>query len=210
MLNVIKLLIEDLVRGLSGSLGQAVRRVWYRRRVMHCGKNLRIEPGVHIVGAEHVSLGDNVLLDRGVVLIAGGPSRSARIVNGMPSNGRLVIGSDCHIGVGTIIQAHGGVIIGDYFTSSSGAKVYSFSNHAAQCRNGTMRIGANSPGYIVTPVVIGKNVWIGLDALVVGAKIGDDCFLLPQTVATGVLPSGFVYSGMPARSVRRRFPESRS
>ena len=152
--------VEDLIRGLSGPFGYRLRRAWYSRRLQRCGENLRIEPGVHIIGADHIGLGDNVWLDRGVVLIAGKPRSSARIVKGGVADGLLKIGSDCHIGIGAVIQAHGGVCIGDCFTTSAGAKIYSFSNDPAECRSGTTEFGRNDPGYRVTPVKIGRNVWL--------------------------------------------------
>lgn len=203
-------LVEDALRGLSGRLGYRLRQVWYNRRLAQSGANLRIEPGVHIIGADHISLGDNVWLDRGVILIAGKPRSSARIVDGPAPEGLLEIGSDCHIGIQTILQAHGGVFIGDCFTTSAGVKIYSFSNDPAECRSGTTEFDGNNPGYRVTPVNIGRNVWLGLDVLVIGARISDDCFLLPQTVVTGETEAGTVVSGPAAGLRRQRFPKEMS
>ena len=198
-------LVEDALRGLSGPLGVRLRRAWYRKRLSRCGANLRIEPGVHILGTQDIALGDNVWLDRGAVLIAGKPKMTARVVNSSEPTGAMVIGDDCHIGVGCLIQAHGGVVIGDFFTMSAGAKVYSFSNDPAECRKGTTEYGENDPGYRVTPVTIGRNVWIGLDALVIGGRIGDDCFLRPQTIVTGEVPAGCIVDGRIGRLRAPRF-----
>lgn len=208
ILRVLFNLVEDLIRGLSGPLGYRLRKFWYRRRFADCGTGLLIEPGVHIIGTAHVQLGNNVWLDRGVVLIAGPPRIGARIVKGAHRGGRLEIGSDCHIGIGCVVQAHGGVSIGNHFTASAGAKIYSFSNDPAECRAGTTEFGCNDPGYRVTPVEIGRNVWLGLDVLVIGAHIGNDCFLRPQTIATQSIPAGMVVGGSSARQIRHRFPEA--
>lgn len=170
-----------------------------------CGEGLVIEPGVHILGLEHISLGDNVWLDRGVVLIAGPPREAARIVAGTSSDGRLEIGNDSHVGIGTVIQAHGGVNIGDFFTASSGVRIYSFSNDPAECRSGTVEFGRNNPGYRITPVEIGRNVWLGLDVLMLGGTIGDDVFLRPRSLVIGDIPAGLVAGGAPAAPLRPRF-----
>jgi acetyltransferase-like isoleucine patch superfamily enzyme len=200
-------IIEDALRGLSGPLGYRLRQVWYRRQLAQSGSNLRIEPGVHIIGADHIRLGDNVWLDRDVILIAGKPRSSARIVDGPAPAGFLEIGSDCHIGIQTIIQAHGGVSIGDCFTTSAGVKIYSFSNDPGECRSGTTEFGSNNPGYRVTPVNIGRNVWLGFDVLVIGGGISDDCFLRPQTVVIGEIEAGSVVAGPAAEWRRQRFPQ---
>lgn len=198
-------LVEDLLRGISGPLGVRLRSAWYTRRLAGCGSGLRIEPGVYILGSGHITLGNNVWLDRGVLLIAGPPRANARIVAGAKTDGRLALGSDCHLGPRTIVQAHGGVRIGDCFTASAGAKIYSFSNIPGACRNGTTEFGRNDPGYRSATVEIGRNVWLGLDTLVIGARIGDDCFLKPQSVVVGSLDAGVVAGGNPARPLRPRF-----
>jgi acetyltransferase-like isoleucine patch superfamily enzyme len=205
-MSLIATLIEDLIRWPGGPLGIRLRRAWYRRRLRACGSGLRIEPGVHILGARHIGLGDNVWLDRGVTLIAGPSRAGARIVAGPPADGTLEIGADSHLGPGAIVQAHGGVRIGAAFTASAGARIYSFSNDPAACRSGTMP--GTDPGYRVTPVEIGRNVWLGLDALVIGGRIGDDAFVRPRSVVTGALPAGQVAAGDPARPIRPRFPEA--
>lgn len=201
-------LYEDLIRGLSGPLGHRLRRAWYRRRLAACGTGLVIEPGVHILGAAHIRLGDNVWLDRSAVLIAGPVREDARIVAGARSDGGLVLGDDCHIGIGTVIQAHGGISIGDCFTTSAGVKIYSLSNDPATCHAGTTEFGRNDPGYRVTPVRIGRNVWLGLDVLVLGGRIGDDCFARPQAVINGDIAPGQVVTGTPATARRPRFEQA--
>jgi len=203
-------LIEDTLRGLSGPLGYRLRRFWYRHRFSACGSGLVIEPNVHIVGAAHIQVGDHVWLDRGVLLIAGPPRAEARIVAGPQSMGQLRIGNHCHLGLGTVVQAHGDVRIGDCFTSSAGVKIYSFSNDPAECRNGTIGVEHNNPGYRITPVDIGRNVCLGLNVLVLGARIGDDCFLRPQAVAMNSIPAAQVAGGAPAQPLRPRFPKHAS
>jgi acetyltransferase-like isoleucine patch superfamily enzyme len=207
-LRLVSNLVEDLIRWPSGPLGNRVRRFWYSRRLSACGSGLLIEPGVHILGAGYISLGDNVWLDRGVILIAGPPRSGARIVAGAVGEGRLEIGNDCHLGPGTIIQAHGGARIGDCFTASAGAKIYTFSNDPAECRAGTTEFGRNDPGYRVTPVEIGRNVWLGLDTVVIGGRLADNCFLRPQALLLDEVPAGQVAGGVPARPLRPRFPEA--
>jgi acetyltransferase-like isoleucine patch superfamily enzyme len=200
---------EDLIRSISGPLGVRVRRVWYKRRLCGCGTRLIIEPGVHIIGAEHIELGKSVWIDRNVVIIAGPPRNSARIIAhsnaAKVEKGKLRIGNGSHLGIGTIIQAHGGVTIGDYFTSSAGVKIYSYSNDSANCRKGTLDIDGADPSYILTPIEIGRNVWLGLDVVQIGHRIGADSFVMPKSIVKTDIDENTVSGGDPARPIRARF-----
>ena len=139
---VLASLWEDLIRPLSGPVGVRLRRAWYSARAQACGARLTIEPGAHLIGVEHMSFGDDCWIDRNVVLIAGPMAASAKVSRRGSADvpaGRLTLGSRCHLGIGAIIQAHGGVEIGDDFTTSAGCKLYSVSNDVRGCRGGTIR-----------------------------------------------------------------------
>ena len=202
--------IEDILRGLSGPLGIRLRRAYYRRRLKRCGKGLVIEPGVHILRPGWISLGQNIWLDRNVVLIAGPPDSDAHIERRKNSNckiepGEIVIGDSSHIGIGAIIQGHGGVEISECFTASPAAKIYSFSNNHRQCYFGTMRAGGGKQNYLQTPVYIGRNVWVGMNVVVVGHSIGADCFIKPGTIVATDMSDNSIIEGMPARRTGQRF-----
>jgi acetyltransferase-like isoleucine patch superfamily enzyme len=202
-------LLEDLLRGISGPLGIRLRRVWYQRRLSRCGSGLIVEPGVHFLGPEHIELGDSVWIDRNAILVAGPPRETARIltrrVMAHGQEGKLRIGDSSHLGIGTIIQAHGGVTIGDHFTSSAGVKIYSYSNDPDKCRKGTVDINGADPGYILMPVEIGRNVWLGLDVILIGHRVGDDSFVMPKSVVKTDICENTVSDGNPARPTRSRF-----
>ena len=205
-------LVEDLIRGLSGRLGVVVRRVWYRRRLRRCGSRLLIEPGVHIVNPGWISLGDHVWLDRNVVLIAGFPrSLETCTIHNTPGSstsiGEIRLGNNCHVGIGTVIQGHGGVQAGDYFTTSPHAKIYSLSNDHRKCRQGTINGNGATTYYRLTPVVIGSNVWLGMNTVVIGHTIGSDTFLLPGTILSSNISENSIVEGNPGKIVAQRFPQ---
>jgi acetyltransferase-like isoleucine patch superfamily enzyme len=199
-------LIEDCIRNISGPLGLRLRRFWYGRRFKSCGRNLVIEPGVMISSPNFFICGDNVWIDRNVTLIAGPPRGGLRVdVRGQPSDlapGYISIGNDAHLGISTIVQGHGAVQIGDAFTASAGVKIYSLSNDPRSCRSGTV---SNDASYILYPVRIGRNVWLGLNSIVIGHHIEDDCFVKAGAVVTTDIPSNSVVDGSPARVVGSRF-----
>ncbi len=55
------------------------------------------------------------------------------------------------------------------------------------------------------PVSIGRNVWIGVGAMVLkGAMIGDNTIVGAGSVVTGPIPGDVVVGGVPARVIRQR------
>jgi acetyltransferase-like isoleucine patch superfamily enzyme len=77
-----------LVRAIPGEIGASLRGWTYRRRLKHLGLNPSISQHVVIRHPEHVSIGNNVLINRGVILQGGGG---------------LIIGDDVMIGPGVYI-----------------------------------------------------------------------------------------------------------
>jgi acetyltransferase-like isoleucine patch superfamily enzyme len=210
--NLVLSLIEDLVRNLGGELGIRARRAYYSRRFKKCGDNLIVDIGVKFVNPQQMELGNYVYIDCGTVLLAGANDlgdRVKKVANEQCSvpEGQLTVGDRCHLGIGTIIQAHGGVKIGDGFTTSAYSRVFSLSNDWKRCRLGTVQTDKSAVFYVMTPVAIGNNVWLGLGVSVVGATIGDDCFVRAGSVVSGNVPANCIASGTPAVVERPRFRE---
>lgn len=57
-------------------------------------------------------------------------------------------------------------------------------------------------------IVIGNDVWIGYEAVILaGVTIGDGAVIGARAVATKDVPPYTIVGGVPAREIRRRFPE---
>src|SRR5437762_5815822 len=203
-------LVEDFLRNLSGRLGFTLRGWYYGRRLNGCGRKLRVDTGVYFSNPGSIRLGENVWIDKNSHFIAGSPAIEddkikylSQAGNGI-EKGRIVIGNNAHIGIGTIIQGHGGVRIADCFTSSAGCKIYSFSNDPYRCKAGTHSESAEIY-YVLTPVDIRNNVWLGINVTVIGNTIHEDSFIQPHAVVTSDIEADSVAAGNPARRVRSRF-----
>jgi len=200
-------LIESFLRGIDGRVGKYLRRVYYRSKLKRCGQKLAIEPGVHILNPSLIEIGDNVWIDRNVVLIAGKINEKQanfkRIENQFfkGTEGEIHIGSFSHIGIGTVIQGHGGVFMDDYCTTSAGCKIYSYSNDLKKSRTGTLV----DTGYILHPVMMERNVWLGLNCILLGHHVGMNTFVKPNSVITQHLPSNVIFDGPTGETKNREF-----
>ncbi|MEZ4938243.1 MAG: hypothetical protein R2799_11685 [Crocinitomicaceae bacterium] len=208
-MNVIHAIIEGMIRNIGGGLGVRLRSAYYRNKFASCGKELRIDVGVIIEGAKFIHLGDQIWIDKNCILMAGEvqlPDSNQKV---FPNNlyskneGELHIGSQSHLAPNTIIQAYGGVEIGSNFTASADCKIYSLSNDPKKCKLGTY--GSQDIHYVKSNIVIGKNVWLGLNTIVLGGTIEDDVFVGPNSVVIQSLPSKAFAQGNPATKIKDRF-----
>lgn len=202
-------LIEGLIRNISGSLGIFIRRGYYSFRLGKCGKKLVISEGVFFDKPKCIEIGDKVWIDRNSILIAGKNSVKHQIYGPYSENlaGRILIGSNVHIGIGTILQGHGGIKIGDYFTSSANCKIYSLSNDPLKCIKGTIVDDDYSAPSILGQVVVEDNVWLGLNVSVLGTQIGNNSFIKPNSVVTKPIAPNSIAEGAPAIKIKPRFEE---
>lgn len=202
-------LIETLLRNLSGNLGRSLRRFYYSRKFASCGENLIIDEGVVINGAKNIYIGDNVWIDRYCILIAGKVNfkelKVKKISNKdfLNEEGELHIGSDVHLAPQCVVQSLGGIQIGDEFTASAGCKIYSLSNDVGNCFHGTH--SKREIAYVLSPIVIKKNVWVGLNSCVLGGTIESNSFIAPNSVVLTNLEENSFAIGNPAKKVKERF-----
>ena len=210
-------IIESLILNVTGEVGRRLRYLYWSRRFRRCGKDVFIDEGVIIKGAEWISVGERVWIDKYTILIAGPVNLEGCVVkerknpNFRWEEGELIIGSQVHIGAFNIIQAHCGVYIGNKVTTSAGVKIYSLSNYPFDERNPEIVTYANylvedgPVSYIKSPVVILDGVWIGLDCIVLGGTIGENSFIRSNSVVIHDIPENSYASGFPAKKIRERF-----
>lgn len=212
--------IATLLRFMPGLPGYVLRDRFYRRRLKFLGKGVIIEPGVYIMNPKCISIGDNTWIDRNVILAGGKPTKGKRIFiekenkfyKGEP--GELKIGRCCHISVDCIIQAHGGVQIGDYAGVAAGAKIYSMSLHYKGL-NGHQNslIYKYSPMapedeqcLIIGPIVMEDNTGLALNSVILGgATVGKNSWVGVNSCVIGDIPPNSIAMGCPAKVVKERF-----
>jgi acetyltransferase-like isoleucine patch superfamily enzyme len=109
---------------------------------------------------------------------------------------RSNIGADCDIGAGVILEFGESLTIGDRTSLADGVVVLTTTHQI-----GTREHRAGDA--VKTPVTIGNDVSIGVDAIVLpGAVIGDNARVLPNSVVNGTVGPGVTVTGIPARPLR--------
>ena len=118
-----------VVTYMPGWLGNDLRLRHYRRRFKRCGRNVTIDQGVLIDGAELISVGDDVHIDKNCIIVGSPPDfdLSHRALKKKPledsrvAPGEVRIGRECHISQNCMIYGYGGVFLGDNCVMSAGA-----------------------------------------------------------------------------------------
>jgi acetyltransferase-like isoleucine patch superfamily enzyme len=175
-------LVESSIRHIGGPVGRKIRIWYYDKRLKSCGENCVIEEGVYITNPHLITLGNNVWIDKNTMLIAGAFDKNSRQYKEKGNRqipwGELHIGKGCHIAPFSLIQAHGGVQIGENVTIAAGAKIYSLSHHYRNLNDtsDTRRYSFSSKAPLDKQFMIVGNVYIGENA-----AVGINAVILPGT-----------------------------
>ena len=117
----------------------------------------------------------------------------------------LCIGDNCELGDMTHIVAHENVVIGNNVLIAS--KVFISDTNHGETKGGNASnplVPPNERPLTTNKVVIGNNVWIGENVVVLpGASIGDGCIIGANSTVKGVIPKYCIAVGSPARVVKR-------
>lgn len=206
---------------MPGAVGNKLRYLYYKRKLRLLGRSSVINVGVQISGAQFISIGENTHIDKFCILVAGPVHKGRRIltykqnINYKGEIGELRIGNRVHIAPYVLINAHGGVSIGNDLTIAAGAKIFSISHHYRNICNPDdktfYKFGSNVPEeeqcIIVGPVVIENNTAVGINSVVMpGVTIGKNSWLGMMSYTMHDIPPNTIAIGTPAKVVRRREP----
>ncbi len=204
--------VTGLLGNMPGAVGILLRGKAYRKLLGKTGRNVTFGRGVVIRHPHKIFIGDNVIIDDGVLLDAKGQD-----------NHGIRIGNGVFIGRDSIINCkNGDIILEDRVNISSNVHVFS----ASAVRIGEAQLIA-SYAYLVggthlfddplVPVLdqgresrgisIGPGGWVGAHATVFdGVKIGKHAVLAANSAVSRNIPSYAVAGGSPVEIINRRRP----
>ena len=154
------------------------------------GADVIIWEKAQIIGAEHISVGDRVIIDDFVLLMATEP---------------MVIGSFVHIAAATTVMGGGSFSMGDFATLSGGVRVYTGTDDYL----GGSMVNSTVPAPWRTPtrsmVRLDRHSVIGAGSVVLpGVTIGEGAAVGAMSLVTGDCDPWTVYVGAPAKPLKSR------
>lgn len=158
----------------------------FRRR----GADVVVHGQARVIGAERIEVGDSVIVDDFVFLMAGEETR---------------IGSFVHLGAFTSIAGGGRLVMEDFAGLSGGVRLYT----GNEDYSGGCLTNPAVPAPFRVPlrsfVHLGKHVIVGANAVLLpGITIGEGAVVGAQSLVTRDCEPWTIYGGAPARSLRER------
>lgn len=175
--------------------------LYYRKLFMKtseaCGKNIRVYSPVSLKGLDHISVGDNVKLDNGIILEAWDFHNNQKYQPKINIGSNVSLGKNCHVGAINEIEIAEGTLIGSsvlIIDHNHGLNDYSDLNTPPNKR----ALSSNGP------IHIGKNVWIGEKVSILsGVEIGNNSIIGANSVVTKSIPENCIACGIPARIIKK-------
>ena len=113
--------------------------------------------------------------------------------------GKVTIGNHVFFQHHCHITVHEALTIGDYCLFGEGVSIHD-ENHMVTAGDDPIA----DRGFVVKPIYIGKNVWIGAKATILpGVHIGDNAVVGANAVVTHDVPAYTIVGGIPAQSDTR-------
>ena len=186
------------------------RTAYYKTKLRHMGKNVKIGVGVRIINPQNVSLGDDVQIGDHCHLIANSKKGislddGARLKYGvyldteMPE-GYIKIGKRVYIGTGCCLHGHKGLEIGDFALLAQNITI----TPASHTFNDPDEIIYKQP-CTVDKVTLGRDCYLGMNVCVVcTGDVGEGAVVGAGSVVVKEIPPYSVAVGVPAKVIKKR------
>jgi len=183
---------ESAIVNLQGPVGMKLRQWYWKSKFRQMGKNVLLDVGLIITGAEKISIGEYTWVDS--------YCRLDSIV------GSIAIGKRVHIAQGCILGGGGGLVIEDYVGVSAGAKIYSHSEAPGEGKRMSGPMIPERYKFINTgPVTVRKDAFVGANAVVLpGITVGEGAVIGANAVVTKNVPDYAIAVGIPAKVIGNR------
>jgi len=197
-----------LFRNIPGSLGLALRALFYRPLFRKIGKGVIFGTNIVLRNPGNISIGEKVIIDDNCVLDAKGEDDdgihlgdrifiSRNVIMGC-KNGSIRLGSDISVAPNTIFHSVGECFIkvGDYCVIGAGCYFIGGPDYKME-RNGVpmMRQGFGKG----KGIRVGNDVWLGASVLMLdGTHIENGAVIGANSLVKGVIPEYGIAVGSPA------------
>lgn len=173
----------------------------YKLLGVEYGKNLRMRGLPVLVTKKRggIRLGNDVSINSSLLSNLIGLYQRTIIVARTPQ-AQVLIGDDVGIS-GATIYARERIEIGSHTRIGANVKIMDNDFHPV---DPALRLEASNRNMGVRPVIIGENVFIGCNSIILkGATIGDNTTIGAGSVVSGNIPANCVAAGNPAKVIKQ-------
>jgi acetyltransferase-like isoleucine patch superfamily enzyme len=186
-------LTRDIIKGVYLGIIQVLTRLAYVEREFPSSislwARLDIIPRAPHLELHRLSLGKNTLIESLCVICTW--------------HGDVILKEGASIGIGSIVL--GPVLIGEGSACSQNCFISGQSHHYEDVSKNFLRQGVET-----RQVVIGKNVWIGANSVILpGVKIGDNSVIGAGSTIIEDVPAYSVVAGNPAKIIKQYDSETK-
>lgn len=147
----------------------------------------------------YIGKGVEISAENGFVHLGKMAYISDRVTLQCTKNGVITIGERCFINKNTMVVAHGNITIGKNTLVADSVSIFDH-DHATSDPSKEL----SEQGYIIEPIIVGENVWIGSHVVICrGVHIGDRAVVGACAMVNKDLPSMTLSCGVPAKVVKR-------
>lgn len=167
-------------------IGTGGKRHGFKR----CGEDVAVFPAARIINPERIAVGNSVIIDDFVFLMAGEET---------------VIGSFVHLASFSSFLGGGRLVIEDFAGVSSGCRIYTGTDDFSGEGLTGPTIPAPFRAVIRSFVHIGRHAVIGANSVVLpGVTVGEGCAVGANSLVNRDLEPWVIYAGTPVRPLRPR------
>ena len=204
-------LFKSLIMNSDSQYCKNARMEYYKSVLKSMGENVFIDKNVEIINPQWVSLGDNVNIHQGTMIIArgeGGVSigNNTRLKEKVlldtenVDTGYIKIENNCYIGTGTTLFGHNGLEIGAFSLIAQNVTCTPYSHIFNDPSSTIYGQGGHSK-----KVTIGPDAYVGMGVdIMYSGDIGKGSVVGSGAVVVKPLPPYSVAVGNPAKAIKER------
>lgn len=169
---------------------------WLKKEFKSCGANTKIDRPLTLRGGKYISIGENVLIGRHIVMAAWNLDNTG-------IEPEIIIGDNVELGDHSHITCTNKIVISSGVLT--GKRILITDNSHGNVTLEQMQVAPkHRPVVSKGRVFIGENVWIGEKASIMpGVTIGEGAIIGANAVVTSDIPPYSVAVGCPARIVKQ-------